>query len=123
LEVFFKPWQVWALKALRDHPEGATSAIVWRQVLEKTKISRASVINFLEEMSEAGFFERWERTGKGGHRGVYRLSLSETQRIEYLAQVILQKLLQEFPNETRNTIKTLRLTPKVGESIRTETTS
>jgi len=45
-----KPWQVGALRLLEEHPEGATSRA------EQTGISRASVISFLEEMAEAGFF-------------------------------------------------------------------
>ena len=108
LEMFFKPWQVAALKAVREHPEGATSAIVWRRVLEETRISRASIISFLEQLAREGILERWEETGKGGHRGVYRLSLSESQLRVQLILKVLRKLLQEFPEETRNAIKTLR---------------
>jgi len=68
------------------------------------------VINFLEELAREGILERWEETGKGGHRGVYRLSLSESQLREHLIQKVLRKLLQEFPEETRNAVKTLKAT-------------
>jgi len=51
-----KPWQVGALRLLEEHPEGATSRAVWEGIAEQTGISRASVISFLEEMAEAGFF-------------------------------------------------------------------
>jgi len=55
--------------------------------------SRASVISFLEQMTREGILKRWDKTGKGGHRGVYRLSLSEPQLREHLAQKVLRKLL------------------------------
>jgi len=108
LGMFFKSWQVAALHAVRDSSEGATSATVWRQVFEKTGISRASVTNFLEHMTREGILEKWEETGRGGFHGVYKLCLSESQLREHLTQKVLQKLLREFPEETRNTIKTLK---------------
>jgi len=110
LEMFFKPWQVAALHAVMDNAERATSATVWRRVLEETRISRANIISFLEQLAREGILERWEETGKGGHRGVYRLSLSEPQLREHLTLKVLRKLLQEFPEETRNTVKTLQTT-------------
>ena len=51
------------------------------------------MISFLEQMTREGILKRWDKTGKGGHRGVYRLSLSEPQLREHLAQKVLRKLL------------------------------
>jgi len=86
---------------------GTNSATVRRKAYGKTEISRANVINFLEQLAREGILERWEETGKGGHRGVYRLNLSESQLREHLTLKVLRKLLEEFPEETRNTVKTL----------------
>jgi len=66
------------------------------------------VINFLEQLARGGILEKWEKPGRGGFYGVYRLSLSESKLIEHLTEKVLWKLLQEFPEETRNTVKTLR---------------
>jgi len=84
--------------------------MVWRQIHGETGISRASIISFLEQLAREGILERWEETGKGGHRGVYRLGLSESQLREHLTLKVLRKLLQEFLEETRNAVKTLQAT-------------
>jgi len=66
-----------------------------------------SVINFLEQLAMEGILEKWEKPGRGGLHGVYRLSLSESQFREHLTMKVLWKLLHEFPEETRNTIKSI----------------
>jgi len=103
LEMFFRPWHVVALKVVRDSPNGATPATVWKQVHQETKISRASVLSFLERLAEEGTLERWEETGRGGYPDVYRLSLSETLLREHLAERILRKI-QEFPETIKNVL-------------------
>lgn len=46
-------------------------------------MSRASVINFLNDMVDEGFLDYVEETGKGGHHRVYglRAQISDTERV------------------------------------------
>jgi len=77
LEMFFEPWQAVALKVVMDSPSGVTSSTVWKLTHQKTQISRASVISFLQRLEVEGLLERCE-IGKGEYPYVYKLSLSET---------------------------------------------
>jgi len=40
-----------------------------------------------------------ERTGKGGYHRVYKLDMSWSELKEYLARVVIGKLLNEYPEE------------------------
>ena len=68
-EMFFKPWQVDALKYLITiRPNGANSREVFFHVSNNLEISRASIINFLNQMVDDGVLEYTETTGKGGRK-------------------------------------------------------
>ena len=88
--MFFKPYQLASIDLLIEHPEGLTS----RQTWEKTNktilgtISRASVINFLNDLVDLELIEYKETTGKGGIRRVYWLHKSK----EELANVLSNKV-------------------------------
>jgi len=107
-EMFFKPWQVEAFKALWKTPEGANSKTVWDTVTETTRISRASIINFLNEMVDEEILTYTETTGKGGHYRIYKLELSETELKATIANRLIQKLLNEYPEATKNTINQMK---------------
>ncbi len=73
LEMFFKDWQVESLRYLWSiKPEGANSRAVWENVNESLQgsISRASIINYLNDMVYEGLITYREETGKGGHHRV-----------------------------------------------------
>ena len=104
LEMFFKPYHVEALRVLQSRgSEGANSRIVWNTVNEAllSPISRASIINSLNMMVDEGVVSFTERTGKGGHHRVYRLDMSVSELKEYLAHIVIDKLMVDFPEETR----------------------
>ncbi|MFH2110385.1 MAG: hypothetical protein ABIJ47_03880 [Candidatus Bathyarchaeota archaeon] len=65
-EMFFKPYQILALRYLWTVQEGANSREVWDQVNEKLQgsISRASIINGLNAMVDNGLLGY--RRGRGG---------------------------------------------------------
>jgi predicted transcriptional regulator len=79
------------------------------QALQGETISRASVINFLEDLREMGVLSGEERTGKGGHHWVYYPKLDEAGFKRFIAETLLEKLIREFPGETSIVIKTLNL--------------
>ena len=72
LRMVLKDWQEEAMTVLWGNPQkGQISREVFDQVnkrLSPGSISRASIINFLEDMASMGVLDRTEITGKGGYR-------------------------------------------------------
>ena len=113
-EMFFKDYQIHALQYLWS-VGGGISRDVWLQVntrlegsISRPSISRASIINYLNDMVDNGILRYEERTGKGGHHRIYYHNYNESQLREYLASKIITKLLREFPEETRKAVNELK---------------
>ena len=107
-EMFFKDWQVESLRYLwRVQPEGANSRAVWLNVNESLRgsISRASVINYLNDMVEERLLTYTETTGKGGHHRIYTIKYGETEFKQHIAGLIITKLLKEYQQGTRTAIQ------------------
>ncbi len=108
LEMFFKPWQVQALKHLQQiHPKGANSRGVHRTVTRKNVISRTSIIIFLDRCVDDDLMSYTEATGKGGRHRVYVLAVTGRGLKEYLADEVISFLKREFPEGTRSTLRQL----------------
>ncbi len=89
--------------------EGVTSRKAWlhaNKVLmeEERTISRASVINFLKAMHDEGFLRYTRTSGKGGYHRVYTPVYDEAEFKEYLVRQIIEKLREEFPDETNTAL-------------------
>jgi len=111
MEMFFKDWQVEALRYLWTiQPEGANSRAVWTNVNHRLQgsISRASIINYLNAMVDDDLLAYTETTGKGGHHRIYYMKHDEAEFKQQIAGQIITKLLKEYPLETREA-----LTPEV----------
>ena len=111
LEAVLRPWQLKALRVLWSSPEGAKSVTVWEKVnkvLVNDSISRASIINFLEEMRESGILTGVEESGKGGYHWVYSGAFDETGFKGFIADTLVGKLMSEFPDEMRDAIANLK---------------
>ena len=112
LRTVWKEYQVIIMQylwGLEEGELGAGSGKVWEAtnlVLEKRdkSISRASCIFFLDGMVDEGVLKYVERTGKGGHHRIYSPVFDETGFKEFLANKIIGKLMEEFPDETRKAI-------------------
>ena len=89
--MFFKDYQVKALKTLWESNPGMLSREVWDAV-GATSISRASIINFLNDCVENDLLEVEFITGKGGYRGLYKPKRSEADTKEYLKKAFKEKL-------------------------------
>ena len=103
-------------KVLRDYQEealrfiwtkgekGANSRETWLHVNEtlrgKRKISRASIINFLNAMCDEGVLNYREETCKGGNRRIYTPKLDEAGFRLHIAETVLGSLLRDWPDET-----------------------
>ena len=105
-----KPYQILAMQYLWKHPEeGGSSRDVYVAVnakltLEGKSISRASIINSLNDLVDNGVLDYHEITGKGGHRRIYKPKFDETGFKRFIAEATMKKLLEEFPEETRKTL-------------------
>jgi hypothetical protein len=102
-------WQIKALQAVWNNPEGLNSRMVWEkvnQVLEGESISRASAIYFLDDMLEMGVLRGEERTGKGGHHMVYYPAMDEAGFKRFIAERLIANLMESFPSETKQAINT-----------------
>ena len=110
LETVLKNWQIKAMKAIWSNPGGLKSLNVWKKVsetLEGETISRASIINFLEEMREMSVLSGVEESGKGGYHWIYSPAMDETGFKAFIASTLLGRLGSEFPEEMREALKTL----------------
>jgi len=108
LDMFFKDWQVESLHYLWSiQPEGANSRSVWLSVNESLEgsISRASIINYLNDMVDEGLLTYTERTRKGGHHRVYRIAFNEEEFKAHVAGRVISKLLREYPQETKKALQ------------------
>jgi predicted transcriptional regulator len=91
LLMFFKPYQLNALKSLWASSQGMNTREVW-EAIGSDKISRASVINFLAEAAENGLLEVSTTTGKGGHRGIYKPKYNEEGTKEFIKRVFKERM-------------------------------
>jgi len=94
---------------------GASSRDVWANVnkvmrtepSKRDSISRASIINFLNSMVDEELVNYYEITGKGGHRRIYSAKHNEEESKRYMAEKIISKLLETWPEATKQTITKL----------------
>lgn len=113
LSKVFRDYQEEALNLVwKKKGEGVTSRDAWLHVNESfggvKTISRASVINFLNDMVDEGILDYSEITGKGGYRRVYRPKLDESGFKKALAEDIISSLMKDFPEETKAAIKAVQ---------------
>jgi len=112
LRPILKDYQEVALKYLwRLNGKGASSREVWVNVnvdlMGKRTISRASIINFLNNMVDEGALNNSEITGKGGHRGIYSAKQDEAGFKEHMAKKIISKMLETWPKATQAAIDSI----------------
>ncbi len=92
--------------------EGVGSGKTWtntNEMLEHGKtVSRASVIFFLNRMVDQGVLNYRTATGKGGHHRVYYPVLDEKAYKKHILKTIVESLLRDFPDETREALEEIR---------------
>lgn len=90
------PWQREAMKYLWAAKNPASSKEVLDALqIRGIEISRASVINFLEAMAEAGILSHTAKSGKGGYHGLYTSQITPLQLYEALAKEATRRLSEE----------------------------
>ncbi len=110
LETVMRDYQALALKFLWEKGEkGTISKNVWVRVneilIEKGEsISRASIINFLNNMVDKDVLTFTEESGKGGYHRVYFPAFDEESFKRHIADTVISKLLEIWPEEARAVI-------------------
>ncbi|MCX6649838.1 MAG: BlaI/MecI/CopY family transcriptional regulator [Candidatus Bathyarchaeota archaeon] len=94
LRTILKDHEELAMRIVWENPNGANSRAVWMGINARRAepISRATVINFLERMREAGIVGGVEVTGKGGHHWVYSAVLGEAEFRKQVANEIKESI-------------------------------
>ena len=87
LESIFTPWEITALEILTEGREYSSGTLVATVNNSGRKISQASIINFLEELTAYGITSKYVTTGKGGERGVYSTGHNMQTLREYIASL------------------------------------
>ena len=109
LEKVLRDYQIEALRIIwGTNDRGLTSREVYQavnKVLDTKTISRASIINFLNDMCDEGVLKYEEETCKGGTRRKYFTGLDEMGFRKHIAKVVLASLMKDFPDQTRDAVK------------------
>ena len=88
--------------------EGVGSGKTWVAVNEaldpEKRVSRASVIFFLNRMVDQGVLDYRSATGKGGHHRVYFPVLDERGYKKFLLKTMVESMRRDFPEETKEAL-------------------
>jgi len=110
IEIVMKDYQAILMDYIwKTGEEGSNTKNAWIHVnkvlIEKGRsISRASIIFFMNDMVDEGIFKYTETTGKGGYHRIYSPVYYEEDFKKYLVKQITNKLLEEFPKETKEVL-------------------
>ena len=100
-DVVFKPYMVHVLNYLIGTDEPAGSNIIWTYANDIQKISRASVIFFLNKMVDDGLLVWEDGTGKGGHHRKYILSRKWRAVEDHIILKTTLALARAFPDNEK----------------------
>jgi predicted transcriptional regulator len=109
-EKVLRVYQIEAMKHVwKNAEEGATSRQVYNYVNSALdggkKISRASIINFLNNMCDEGIFDYTEETCKGGTRRKYTPALNEDAFKRHIVRSVFDSLMKDFPDQTLQALR------------------
>ena len=110
-ETVIRDYVVMALRFLWGSGKGgANSRAIWLQVNkilmeeEGRSVSRATIINAMNDMVDAGVLKYTERTGKGGYHRVYSPALDEEGFKLHVAKTVISKLSDTWPDANRESL-------------------
>ena len=99
-EAILRDYQKQAIDVVYAHPEGVVSRAVFNSVnmtIHPATISRASIINFLNQCVDAKVLGYEERTGKGGYHRLYKPIMTWSEFEELVIWRFIEKLMLIFP--------------------------
>lgn len=96
----FKPYEYKLLQILHRQKGSAMTTGEAHEMLETEKItiSRASVIQKLQEWAEDGLIETANETAKGGVRAKYTMNKTQREIQQHIASRFVDKLNEALPN-------------------------
>ena len=95
IETVFRPWQNEAVNLLVEaHEEHSSAEMLFRLTKQDFNISRASVINFMNGLVLLKLVIYREVTGKGGFRGIYKISRTRAEFNDKIENIFLDKMLE-----------------------------
>jgi len=105
-----KDYQEMALRFVWSSSERRVSSRdVWLHVNKEFGgsrfISRAAIINFLNNMVDEGILPYVAETGRGGYHRVYSPGLGEEGFKRHVAKNVMAKLLETWPDTTKEVVK------------------
>lgn len=106
LRKVLREWQELALRCVWEKGEqGVSSREVREYVLERqterTKISPASIILFLEKLRKQGVLRHHEEKWQGGHRKIYFPLMDEGEFVKHIAKMMIKSMMKDFPEESK----------------------
>jgi predicted transcriptional regulator len=112
LRKVFKEYQELALRHVWEVGEEGVGSrkileTVTERLTEKKKISRASIIMFLEKLRTQGVLGCKDATGKGGHRRIYFPLMHEKEFVKLLFKTLVKSMLTDFPEESLEVLNEL----------------
>lgn len=87
---------------------GKAWAITNERLGSDKTISRTSMIFFLNRMVDQGVLGYRSETGKGGYHRVYYPLLDEKAYKKHLLKTIVESLMRDFPDETKEALEELQ---------------
>ena len=108
-EKVLRNYQIEALKIIwHSTNKSLSSREVFQQVNKNLKnrvISRASIINFLNNMCEEKILKYEEEACKGGLKRRYYAELNDEQFKKYIVKTVFDSLAKDFPEQTVEAVK------------------
>lgn len=108
LEALFRSWQVPLVEELFKRTLTSREAYDVLEDLgvkagkkEYGSVSRASVINLLNYLVDAGLLDFDLKTGKGGHHRIYKMTLTRKEFAHKTIDLFVDKLIEVFPKESK----------------------
>jgi hypothetical protein len=99
IEAVFRSYQWEIITEIQKDEKAWTTKEMYIHVNDKgNKISRASVINFLELLALNGIVTRTEKSGKGGMKGVFSKHLDYPQLVSRITNDLILTLIEAFPD-------------------------
>jgi len=98
LETIFRPWQLALLMEVLKHSTDGIDSRTAYGIIQASDypMSRASVINFLNDLEKEGLVRSVEESCKGGHKKIYFPQVTREGLKNYLLNRILTKASEVF---------------------------
>ena len=99
IDAVFKPWQYGAVNILlEDNEEHSSAEMLFRLTNRDFKISRASVIFFLNGLVLAKLATFREQSSKGGYKRIYKIAETREDFNYKIVEIFCQKMHEAFPD-------------------------